>query len=228
MAKPQTKHTDATSPAAPSYEFDRDNPWVVVSQRNFCFSIPSETLGGEGGKKGRRLWTNIGAGFLCADVTSWNWRSWNTLATSDPPRVMPDAMRVKVALRCDETALTSSPSFLVDDKPNYPAVESTLLGAFRSIGWGRTSAKDSEITAARFVSRRGCATPEIVVIRARDIFEESEEARNARAILENVIPYAKDGKHLGALHDFAVMAGYMGRSISDKCRARGRLFGVGG
>lgn len=227
MAKPQTKHTDAPAPAAPPYEFDRDNPWVVVSQRKFCFSIPSEQLGGEGEKRTRRLWTNLGAGFLCADVTSWNWRSWNT-ASNHPPRVMPDEMRQQVSIRCDETALTSAPEFLDDERPNFAAVEETLLGAFSSIGWGRESAKDSEITASRFVPRRGCATPEIVLIRAKDIFEESENSRNARAILEQVIPYSKDGVHLGALHDFAVMASYMGRTISDKCRARGRLFGING
>ena len=227
MAKPQIKHTDAPEQAAPSYEFNRDNPWVVVSQRQYCFAIPSKALGGEGDKT-RRLWTTMGAGFLCADVTSWTWRSWNTAAASDPPREMPEPQRGRVSLRCEETALTSDPRFLDGERPNYGAVESQLLGAFRSIGWGRTSAKDSEITASRFVSRRGRATPEIVLIRAKDIFEESDNARNARAILEQVIPYARDGHHLGALHDFAVMAGYMGRTISDKCRARGRLFGVGG
>ena len=230
----------AKNPNPPSepHDWRRDDPYIVVSRRAYVFGVPTRHLGIDrpsaaavDGRAARepmsRIRLEIGPTFLSADVSAWAFARRDL--NSEAPSKMPEGERGPVMMTNSEQAAFMGGAYRKEgtDKPDHAKIEAAMLSAFRALGWGKNG-RPSNIDEQRFQVEPGDTLPEVMICRVSEIFGEGSKGYDAMRMLEDAIGYCKHRTHLGALHDFAVMQGRYGRSIADKCRARGRVFGITG
>lgn len=234
MAKP-----DPSNEAPPnSPEWDRD-PIVCISARERDLSFPAAVLTREPTEADIAKWTGAdlmaarnehtfrlcaGVNFLGTYTTAWRLREVQNQALA--PRGNPPADE------CFTLWPSSRADAVINAAPMFKFPETRLLNPEAvHAGWMRVLAYLRSQEAARaadtgaaplvlFSADNGYESPQVIVCRLSEVFTQRTLAgQQAHPYMVNAIKWAKDGQHLGALHDYAARS-QSAWNIAEACRVR--------
>ena len=219
--------------------WDRD-PIVVASRRARVLYFPAKLLLAEVTEVDLAKWSHkdstgmergdasvrieAGVTFIGAFTTQWALRT--VTSTAQAPKSSPpfDACTLLWPSSTTDNTIKKAAAFRV---PGTSDVSPAAVNA----GWLRVFAylrkQEERVLAdtgapslALFTALDGFDAPEVIVTRLSDILGQRTEAgQHAHPHLANAIAYSKNGRHLGALHDYAVR--HPGAwSIVESCRAQ--------
>lgn len=220
MASSKTAATTADSPA--SFEWTRD-PLVLVSRRIRDIAFPGALLLRDPTEEDLRRWRDpnsrnsgasehkvrvlAGVTFLGALTSAWALR-----AVSGPgqaPRGAPadDAM-ILVQPTSSASGVLGGHQFI--DRETRAVVPQRVHEAWlRVFRWLKQedlrSAEERGDRPLLFCPADGFDVPEVMLVRLSEVLRHtSEDGRMAYPAVTNSLRWHKDGRHLGALHDYAV------------------------
>jgi hypothetical protein len=221
-----------------SPEWDRD-PYVIASRRARNIAFPAILLLRDPTEEERAKWKDAtgmergdatmrieaGVTFLGALTTQWMLQSADSHAKapkSAPPAdvcslIWPagtsdNTIKNAAAFRC-----TGAPESI--DPAKVSAAWRRVLEYLRAEE-ARVIERDGNPSGALFTAVSGFDAPEMVVCKLSEVLGQKSSAGQAgHQHLSNAIAWAKNGRHLGALHDYAVRTPGAW-SIVESCRAR--------
>lgn len=221
----QTAKSDP-SPSAPETPFvlawDPD-PLVVCSRRTRDVSVPAALLMRDPTEKERAAWAaptamsmvaqvtvrlNAGATFLGAGVTQWLYRGLTSHAQvkGTPP---PESLVALWPKSSEDNTLRDAPRFKGHESnavdPAKVCVAWQRVLAFLREEEKRVLEQDGVAPLTLFTAKGGYDAPELVVCRVSELFRmQTVDGQHAQPHVMGSIKWAKDGRHLGALHDYAL------------------------
>lgn len=236
---PQTAKSEPEPTPPFVLKWDPD-PEVVCSRRTRDLSVPAALLMREPTEKELAAWAdpqdmsmvarvtvrlNAGANFLGAGVTQWLYRGLTSYAqVKGTPG--PEAVVTLWPKSSEDNTIANAPRFKGHESN---AVDPSKVRA----AWGRVLAylrRQEEVALERdgvapvtlFSPLAGFDAPELVTCRVSELFRMSTaEGQQAQPHVMNSIKWAKDGRHLGALHDYALRhPGGGGGAIATACAQR--------
>ena len=240
MSSQTQKHeaAEATPPDPFRLEWD-PNPWVVCSRRSRSITVPASLLMRDPSEKERAEWAapsgmalaatvtvtvNAGATFLGAGVTQWlfsNITSHTQVPKGAPPE---GALSVLWPKSSEDNTIKTAPRFKgrdsqVVDPEKVCAAWRRVLDFLRA-NEARVLDQSGHAPMTLFTPVGGFDAPELVVCRVADLFSmRSEAGQHAQPHVMTSIEWAKDGRHLGALHDYAIRHPG-GHVIATACQQR--------
>lgn len=234
MAKP-----DPSSDTTPnSAEWDRD-PIVCVSARERDISFPAALLvraptdadvakwNGDSltaARNDQRFRLAAGVNFLGTFTTQWRLRDIPSQNAAPKLAPSPDHCAVIWPSSGADGTINAAPVF------KFPGTM-TLNPAAIHAGWmrvldylraqeARHAADTGQAPLVLFAPASGHEAPQVIVCRLSEVLTQRTEAgQQAHPHMTNAIKWAKNGAHLGALHDYAVR-NPSGWNIAEACRQR--------
>ena len=222
---PQNAPSDPARDAADapvSFEWTRD-PTVIVSRRPRNVAFPGGLIHREPTPKDVAAWRNVdarnaatehklvlgaGVNFLGALTSSWALRAVNGPGQA-PRSAPPDGDIMLVTPETTASALLRGPAFV--DRDTRRVVPGRVHAALmRVVEWLRNEEKHLErergILPLLFTAEDGFDPegPEVAVMPLSELLcQRSDRGRYAYSAAKAGIKWAKNGAHLGALHDYA-------------------------
>jgi len=230
---------DIDAPPANPVAWDRD-PIVVASRRARVLYFPAKLLLAEATEADLARWSDknstgmdrgdasvrieAGITFIGAFTTQWALR--NVASFQQAPKSAPpvDACTLLWPAGTADNTIKNAAAFMVPGSRdvNPPAVNAGWLRVFAYLRKQeeRVLAAEGAPSLALFSALDGFDAPEIVIAKLNDILgQRTAEGQHAHPHMANAIAYSKNGRHLGALHDYAVR--HPGAwSIVESCRAQ--------
>lgn len=232
--------SDLDFPAAVPAEWDRD-PYVIASRRARNIAFPAVLLLRPATETELTKWRSVdstgmdrsdasmrieaGITFLGALTTQWALQSVDNQAKApkNPPPLdvcsllwpsgtADNTIKNAAAFRCAGALEAVDPA----------KVTAAWLRVLSYLREQETRVCDESGTPslALFTPVSGFDAPEMVVARLSEVLrQKTEEGQAGHQHLSNAIAWAKNGRHLGALHDYAVRTPGAW-SIVESCRAR--------
>ena len=221
---PPQDESDAPPPA-PAFTWTRD-PLVLVSRRIRDLAFPGTLLLREPAAEDLKRWrdpnnrnSNVaehkvrvlaGVTFLGAYTTAWSLRAVD--GPGRAPRSAPPSDALSLVQPESRTAggILSGGQFVDREsrKVDPAKVHAAWLRVFRWMETedARTDGGEADALRLRLFARDdGHEGPELALVRLSEVLRQSTEAgRAAYASVVNSFRWHKDGRHLGALHDYAV------------------------
>ena len=237
MATNEARDTADAPTLSPAW--DRD-PVVVASRRPRVMYFPGKVLLGDPTPADLKRWSGgdstgmdrgdvavrieAGITFLGAFTTQWALRGVASMAQAPKSAPGHDLCSVLWPTGGADNTIRNAQAFKVPDtkEMNPAAVNAAWLRVFRYLRdqEKRVLAESGEPSLALFTTLDGFDAPEIVITKLSDILgQKTQEGQWAHPHLSNAIAYAKNGRHLGALHDYAVRTPGAW-SIVESCRAQ--------
>lgn len=229
MAQPE-KTTDKPAPYSPTWTAD---PWVVVSKRMRNLEFPAVLLTRDANAEEMERWrrgpTDIAAArvpafsvSLCAGVTilgalTTQWKYLDipsqNLRPTNPPNT--DACVLVWPVSTANEQVAQSLEFKArdaDGRPNPEVIDpSRVADMWRRVLAYHAAQEDALIKSGvhlfspLFVAQRGYDAPELTVGRLSDFLHQRGDAyREAFPYLAANYKGTRDGRHLGAFHDYCV------------------------
>ncbi len=236
MATNEARDTDASSP---SPAWDRD-PIVVASRRPRVMYFPAKVLLGEPSAADLKKWhgpeatgmdrgdvamrIEAGITFLGAFTTQWMLRGVQSMSQAPKVAPGPDLCTVLWPTGGADNTIRNAQAFKVPETKdlNPVAINAAWCRVFKYLRdqEKRVLAESGEPSLALFATLDGFDAPEVVITKLSDILgQRTQEGQWAHPHMSNAIAYAKNGAHLGALHDYAVRTPGAW-SIVESCRAQ--------
>jgi len=228
----------SSPPVATAPEWDKD-PIVCVSARERDLSFPASLLTREATPADIAKWTGAdlmaarnehtfrlcaGVNFLGTFTTQWRLRDVQSQAQAPKAAPSPD--------ECGIIWPSSRADGVINGAPMFKFPESRALNpAAIHAGWMRVLAYLRAQEAARaadtgaaplvlFAPDNGHDAPQVILCRLSEVLtQRTTLGQQAHPHMVNAIKWAKDGAHLGALHDYAVRSP-SAWNIAEACRIR--------
>jgi hypothetical protein len=215
-----------------NYRHIQSDPIIVVSALQFGFTVPRWDDRGrfpdtddERSKvdpwsaESWTMQTEIGPTVLSSEVTSFALVDAKMGSYVAPPKAS-DRRWIMIHMTA-RNHLQMSPFIGEDGSPKPAEVEAMLLRAFEYAGHGGKGKYDPrQPERSRFLIGPGQTCPEVMAMRQSQIFETTRRGSAAVAMLLRTVMHCKSMAHLGAVHDFAVLAGATGFPVAEACRKR--------
>lgn len=240
---PRTLPRMAKTPAELDFpvtaEWDRD-PYVIASRRARNIAFPSVLLLRDPNEAELAKWKDatgmergdatmrIEAGITFLGALTTQWMLQNVTSNAKAPKAEPplDACSLLWPAGTSDNTIKNAAAFRCKDAPEtidplkVSAAWRRVLGYLRAEET-RIVEESGNPSLALFAPVSGFDAPELVVARLSEVLGQRTEAGQAgHQHLSNAIAWAKNGRHLGALHDYAVRTPGAW-SIVESCRARG-------
>lgn len=222
MSSQTAKSDPAEAPSPFVLRWDPD-PEVVCSRRTRDLSVPAALLMREATKAELERWAspedmsmvarvtvrlNAGANFLGAGVTQWLYRGLTSYSqvkgTPGPESVV--ALWPKSS---EDNTISSAPRFKGRDSnavdPEKVCAAWKRVLAYLEAQEKQSLERDGHAPLTLFTPLAGYDAPELVVCRVSELFSlRTVDGQHAQPHVMGSIKWAKDGRHLGALHDYAL------------------------
>lgn len=217
-----------------NYKHDPTDPLIAVSALQFGFTLPrwndrgrfpeTEQERGKVDPWAADSWmmrTEIGPTVLSGEVTTFALIDAKIGSGYVAPPKASDRRWIMIHMTA-LNHLQMAPFIGEDGSPKPGEVEGMLLRAFEYVGHGRAGAKydPRKPEVSRFLVGPGQTSPDVMILRQSQIFAPSQRGSAAVALLLRTIRYCKAEAHIGAIHDFAVLAGATGYPVAEECRKR--------
>ncbi len=233
---PAAQHGDPPAPFRLAWDPD---PLVVCSRRTRNLSVPSVLLIRDATQKELAEWANptgmslpsrvtitlnAGATFLGAAVSMWHFRALQS-ANQVPKGPPPDgALAVLWMKSSEDNMIKTAPRFKGGDTQDLDPAK--VCAAWCRVmehmhnDERRALEQNGHAPVTLFTPQNGFDAPEVVVCRVSSLFTmQSVEGQHAQPHVMSSIKYMKDGRHLGALHDYAIRHPG-GNVIAMECQKR--------
>lgn len=234
-ANPDTR---AAAPYAPKWDAD---PMVLCSRHGRMLSFPTLLLLREpteadkallaaplelGKIRDESMMTVLaGVNFLGALTTAWDPLMFRAASHQAAPKAAPPTDRcILVAPYSRNVNLADRVGFK-DRETGVVKPEAVHAAWMRVVTWLQAQeaaqvARDGQANVPMFATEQGYDAPELVLCKLSEVLKQQTEAgeHGYRHAL-GAIPHARDGSHLGALHDYAVRSP-ASWTLAQACRTR--------
>lgn len=169
---------------------------------------------------------DAGANFLGAMTTAWDPQAFRAASSQAVPRGAPSVDHcILVAPHSRSINIERRAGFV--DRDTGLVIPSAVHAAWmRVLDWLRAqeaaqiAGPAGQANVPLFTAEQGYDAPEFVVCKLSEMLSQRTEAgQHAYQHAHGAIPHAKDGAHLGALHDYAART-TTGWTLAVACRAR--------